>query len=45
MDVKAVKAKARAYWFRDHKDATQTQTAFADLWREAFTQICHVKKY
>jgi transposase, IS5 family len=44
-DVKAVKAKARAYWFRDRKDAQQTHTAFADLWREAFTQICNVKKY
>jgi len=45
VDVKAVKVKARAYWFRDRKDAAQTQTAFADLWHEAFTQICNVKKY
>jgi hypothetical protein len=45
VDIKAVKAKARAYWFRDRKDAAQTQTALAALWQEAFTQICHVKKY
>ena len=45
VDVKAVKAKARAYWFRDRKDTTQTQTTFSALWQETFGQICHVKKY
>jgi hypothetical protein len=45
VDVKAIKNKARAYWFRDRKNATQTQTAFADLGHEVFTQSCHVKKY
>lgn len=45
VDIQAVKAKARSYWFRDRKDAAQTQTAFADLWREALTQSCQVKKY
>jgi transposase, IS5 family len=45
VDVKAVKAKVRAYWFRDRKSAQQKQTAFEELWHESFTQICHVKKY
>jgi IS5 family transposase len=45
VDVKAVKAKARAYWFRNRQDAEQTQTAFQELWHEAFTQISHVRKY
>jgi IS5 family transposase len=45
VDVKAVKAKARAYWFRDRKSEQQKQTAFEELWHESFTQICHVKKY
>jgi transposase, IS5 family len=45
VDVKAVKAKARAYWFGDRKSAEQRQTAFEELWHESFTQIGHVKKY
>jgi hypothetical protein len=45
VDVKALKAKARAYWFRDRQDAEQTQTAFQALWHEACTQISHVRKY
>ena len=45
LDVKAVKAKAKAYWFRDRKKAEQTQTTFSELWHEAFTQITHVRKY
>ena len=45
VDVKAVKAKARAYWFRDRKDTTQTQTTFSALWQKSFTQICNVKKF
>lgn len=45
VEVKAVKAKPRAYWFRDRKDAEQTQTAFHALWHEAFTQLSHVRKY
>jgi IS5 family transposase len=45
IDVKAVKAKARAYLFRDRQDPTQGQAAFQALWHEAFTQISHVKKY
>jgi hypothetical protein len=45
VNVKAVKAKARAYWFRDRKSEQQKQTAFEELWHESFTQICNVKKY
>ena len=45
VDVKAVKAKARAYWFDNRKDAEKKKAAFAELWHESFTQICHVKKY
>jgi hypothetical protein len=45
VDVKAVKAKARAYWFRDGKNRDETQRLFQDRWHEAFTQINHVRKY
>jgi len=45
VDVKAVKAKARAYGFRDGKNVDETQRLFQDLWHEAFTQINHVRKY
>ena len=45
VDVKAIKAKARAYWFDNHKSTEQKQTAFKELWHESFTQTCHVKKY
>jgi transposase, IS5 family len=45
VDVKAVKAKARAYLFRDRKDPEHAQTTFQELWHEAFTQIHHVRKY
>ncbi|HYQ98266.1 MAG TPA: hypothetical protein VEO92_07840, partial [Candidatus Nitrosocosmicus sp.] len=38
-------AKARAYWFDNRKDAEKKKAAFAELWHESFTQICHVKKY
>jgi transposase, IS5 family len=45
VDAKAVKAIARAYWFRDRKNVDGTQCLFQDLWHEAFTQIHHVRKY
>ena len=45
VDVKAVKAKARAYLFRDRKEPEHAQTTFQELWHEAFTQIHHVRKY
>src|SRR5262245_6848103 len=45
VDVKAVKAKARAYLFRDRQDAAQAQTRLQALWHEALTQIGHVRKY
>jgi IS5 family transposase len=45
VDVKAVKAKARAYLFRDRQDAAQAQTTLQALWHEAFTQIRQVRKY
>jgi hypothetical protein len=45
VDVKAVKAKARAYLFRDRQDTAQAQTTLQALWHEAFTQINHVRKY
>src|SRR5215813_11220733 len=45
VDVKAVKAQARAYGLRDRTDAEQTPRAFEALWDEAFTQISQVRKY
>jgi len=45
VDVKAVKAKARAYLFRDRQDTAHAQTLLQALWHEAFTQIHHVRKY
>src|SRR5712692_5031989 len=45
VDVKAVKAKARTYFFRDRKDPDQAKTAFQELWHAALTQISHVRKY
>ncbi len=45
VDVKAVKAKARAYLFRNRKEATQANATLQELWHEAFTQINHVRKY
>jgi transposase, IS5 family len=45
VDVKVVKAKARAYLFRDCQDAAQAQTMLPALWHEALTQIGHVRKY
>src|SRR5215468_10641624 len=45
VDVKAVKAKARAYLFRDRQDTAQAQTLLQALWHEALTQIGHVRKY
>ncbi len=45
VDVKAVKAKARTYLFRDRQEPAQAQTLFQELWHEAFTQISHVRKY
>jgi hypothetical protein len=45
VDVKAVKAKARAYLFRDRQDAEQAQIMLQALWHEAFAQIGHVRKY
>jgi len=45
VDVKAVKAKARAYLFRDRQDAAHAQTTLQALWHEAFTQINHARKY
>jgi transposase, IS5 family len=45
VDVKAVKAKARAYLFRDRQDTAQAQTTLQALWHEAFTQMSRVRKY
>lgn len=45
VDVKAVKAKARTYWFDNQKNTEKKQAAFQELWHESFTQICNVKKY
>lgn len=45
VDVKAVKAKARAYWFGDRKGAEQKQAAFEELWHESFMQIGPIQKY
>jgi transposase, IS5 family len=45
VDVKAVKAKAKAYWFRDRQNTHATPSLLQDLWHESFTQISHVRKY
>ncbi len=45
VDVKAVKAKAKAYWFRNRQNAHATPSLLQDLWHESFTQISHVRKY
>jgi transposase, IS5 family len=45
VDVKAVKAKARAYLFRDRKDPEHAKTTLQELWHEALTQIHQVRKY
>ena len=45
VDVKAVKAKARAYWFHDGKHGDETQRLLQDLWHEALTQITQVRQY
>ena len=39
VEVKAVKAHARASWFRDHTKVEETPRWFQDLWHEACTQI------
>jgi transposase, IS5 family len=45
VEVKAVKAKARAYLFRDRQDPEYAKTTLQELWHEALTQIHHVRKY
>jgi len=45
VNVKAVKSKARAYFFRNRKDPEQTETTLLGLWHEAFAQISQVRKY
>jgi transposase, IS5 family len=45
VDVKAVKAKARAYLFRDRQEPDHAKTMFQELWHEAFAQISHVRTY
>ncbi len=45
VNVKAVKAKARAYFFRSRKNPGQAETMLQELWHEAFTQIKEVRKY
>src|SRR5262249_18400796 len=45
VDVKAVKAKARASLLRDRKDPEHAQTTWQALWHEACTQMHQVRKY
>src|SRR5215510_6121725 len=45
VDVKAVKAKAKAYWFRGRQNTDTAPSLLQDLWHESFTQISHVRKY
>ena len=45
VDVKAVKAKAKAYWFRDRQNTHATPSLWPDLWHESLTQISHVRTY
>jgi transposase, IS5 family len=45
VDVKAVTAKAKAYWFRDRQHTDTTPSLLQALWHESFTQISHVRPY
>ncbi|MFQ6025908.1 MAG: transposase [Dehalococcoidia bacterium] len=45
VDVKAVKAKAKAYFFRARKTQEQANDALLELWQEALTQVSAVTKY
>jgi IS5 family transposase len=45
VDVKAVKAKAKTYFFRNRKAPDQATTTLQALWHEAFSQISHVRKH
>lgn len=45
VDVKAVKAKAKAYFFRTKNDAEKARSALQALWHEAFTQVTEIQKY
>src|SRR5262249_30184372 len=45
VDVKAVKAKARAYCFRERTDPAHATAALQTLWHAACTQIGHVRQY
>ena len=45
VDVKAVKAKAKAYFFRNKNDAENASSTLQALWHEAFDQVSKVKKY
>jgi len=45
VDIKAVKAKAKAYWFRDRQNTHATPSLLQDLWHESLPQISHVRKY
>ncbi len=45
VDVKAVKAKAKAYFFGARKNGEQANAALLELWQEAFSQVSPVTKY
>jgi transposase, IS5 family len=45
VDVKAVRAKAKAYWFRDRQHPDTAPSLLQALWHESFTQISYVRKY
>jgi transposase, IS5 family len=45
VDVKAVKAKAKAHFFDARKDREQANATLLELWREAFSQVSPVTKY
>ena len=44
-DVKGVKAKAKAYFFKARKDREQANATLLELWQEAFSQVSSVTKY
>ena len=45
VDVKAVKAKAKAYFFRTKNDAEKASSTLQALWHEAFAQVTEITKY
>ena len=45
VDIKAVKAKAKAYFFRTKNDSEKASSTLQGLWHEAFAQVTEITKY